>query len=84
MHQAEQFDRFLPVPVRQWIEQPYYARINTQAQLEAALTDPTFFDDPAVHLALFNDHGAGRLCFGRCPLRLPLRLHSTRMVHNAT
>jgi hypothetical protein len=57
MQQAEQLDRYLPAPVRVWIEQTYYARINSQAQLEAALADPTFYCDPAAHLALFNDHG---------------------------
>jgi hypothetical protein len=57
MHQLEQLDHFVPIPVRAWIEQTYYARINAQAQLEAALADPTFYDDPATHLALFNDHG---------------------------
>jgi hypothetical protein len=57
MQQAEQLDRYLPAPVRAWIEQTYYARINAQAQLEAALADPTFYSDPASHLALFNDHG---------------------------
>jgi hypothetical protein len=40
-----------------WVEQTYYARINAQAQLDAALADPSFYGDPAAHLALFNDHG---------------------------
>src|SRR6266542_2086497 len=57
MQQAEQLDRFLPASVRVWIEQTFYARINAQARLEAALADPTFYCDPAAHLALFNDHG---------------------------
>src|SRR5437016_6309548 len=57
MQQAEQLDRFVPAPIRLWLEQTYYAQINAQAQLEAALADPTFFGDPAAHLALFNDHG---------------------------
>jgi hypothetical protein len=57
MQQVEQLDRYLPAPIRVWIEQTYYARINAQAQLEAALADPTFSSDPAAHLALFNDHG---------------------------
>ena len=57
MQQAEQLDRYLPAPVRVWIEQTYYARINAQAQLVVALADPTFYRDPAAHLALFNDHG---------------------------
>jgi hypothetical protein len=57
MQQVEQLDRHLPTPVRVWIEHTYYARINAQAQLEVALADPTFYCDPASHLALFNDHG---------------------------
>jgi hypothetical protein len=57
MQQAEQLDRYLPAPIRVWLEHTYYARINAQAQLEVALTDPTFYSDPAAHLALFNDHG---------------------------
>jgi hypothetical protein len=57
MQQAEHLDRYLPAPIRVWIEQTFYARINAQAQLEVALADPTFYCDPASHLALFNDHG---------------------------
>jgi hypothetical protein len=57
MQQAELLDRYLPAPIRVWIEQTYYAQINAQAQLDAALADPTFYCDPAAHLALFNDHG---------------------------
>jgi hypothetical protein len=57
MHQVEQLDRYAPAYVRAWIEETYYARINAQAQLEAALADPAFYPDPAAHLALFNDHG---------------------------
>src|SRR5689334_3955085 len=57
MHQTELLDRYVPAPIRAWIEQTYYARINAQAQLEAALADPIFYSDPAAHLALFNDHG---------------------------
>jgi hypothetical protein len=57
MHQIELLDRHAPPSVRMWIEQTYYARINAQSQMEAALADPTFYTDPAAHLALFNDHG---------------------------
>jgi hypothetical protein len=57
MHQLEQLDRYAPAYVRVWIEETYYARINAQAQLEAALADPAFYADPAAHLALFSDHG---------------------------
>ena len=39
MQQAEQLDRYRPAPVRVWIEQTDYARINSQAQLDAALDD---------------------------------------------
>jgi hypothetical protein len=54
MQQAEVLDRFVPASVCVWIEQTYYARINAQAQLDAALADPSFYGDPAAHLALFN------------------------------
>lgn len=57
MDQLAQLDHYLPPPVRRWIEQTYYARINADARLEAALADPSFYGDPAAHLALFNDHG---------------------------
>src|SRR3712207_5411018 len=57
MQLAEQLDQYVHAPVRMWIEHTYYARINAQAQLEAALADPIFYGDPAAHLALFNDHG---------------------------
>jgi hypothetical protein len=57
MYPLEQLDRYLPASVRIWIEETYYAQINAQAQLEAALADPAFYADPAAHLALFNDHG---------------------------
>jgi hypothetical protein len=57
MDHAESLDSYLPECVRAWIEQTYYARINTQARLEAALRDPAFRRDPAAHMALFNDHG---------------------------
>jgi hypothetical protein len=39
MQQTELPDRYLPAPVRVWIEQTCYAQINVQAQLEAALAD---------------------------------------------
>lgn len=57
MYQTEQLDRHIPASARVWIEQTYYAQINAQSQLEAALADPAFYSDPAAHLALFNDHG---------------------------
>ena len=57
MHHVEQLDRHAPASVRVWLEHTYYAQINAQSQLEAALADPTFATDPAAHLALFNDHG---------------------------
>jgi hypothetical protein len=57
MPQAEHLNRYLPASVQRRLEQTYYARINADAQLEAALNDPSFYRDPSAHLALFNDHG---------------------------
>jgi hypothetical protein len=67
MDQADSLDFYLPEGVRAWIEQTYYARINRQAQLDAALRDPEFRRDPAPHVALFNDRGcgSGNRCYPR-------------------
>jgi hypothetical protein len=78
MQHAEQLDCFLPASVRVWIEQTFYARINAQARLEAALADPTFYSDPAAHLALFNDHGVVHVRdVAQQVLRLLDRTHGT-------
>lgn len=51
------FNRYIPEPIRVWIEQHYYAKVNAQAVLDQAVKDPTLWIDPANHVALFSDHG---------------------------
>jgi hypothetical protein len=50
-------DRCIAPQIRSAIEQKYYARINAQAQLQQALKDPLFLQNPSAHVALFADHG---------------------------
>jgi hypothetical protein len=50
-------DQFIAPHIRSAIEQQHYARINAQAQLQQALKDPLFLQDPSAHVALFADHG---------------------------
>lgn len=50
-------DCYVPEPIRVWIEQRYYAKVNAQAVLDQAVKDPTLWIDPANHVALFSDHG---------------------------
>ena len=50
-------DQCIAPHIRSVIEQTYYARINAQAQLQQALKDPLFLQNPSEHVALFADHG---------------------------
>ena len=50
-------NRYVPEPIRTWIEERYYARVNAQAALAEAIKDETLWIDPANHVALFSDHG---------------------------
>jgi len=50
-------ERYLPVSVREHIEQVYYARVNEQAKLENLIRDPLFMQNVAKHPAFFSDHG---------------------------
>jgi hypothetical protein len=50
-------DQYIAPHIRLAIEQQYYARINAQAQLQQALKDPLFLQNPSAHVALFADHG---------------------------
>jgi hypothetical protein len=50
-------DQWIAPHIRSAIEQQYYARINAQAQLQQALKDPLFLQNPSAHVALFADHG---------------------------
>ncbi len=57
MSAASPRDQYLAPDVRTAIEQRYYARINAQSRLSAALQDPTFLANLPGHVALFADHG---------------------------
>ena len=57
MSGTDQLDRYLSPAVRSTIEQRYYARINAQSRLSAALQNPAFLSGLAGHVALFADHG---------------------------
>ncbi len=57
MNGASPLDQYLAPAVRTTIEQRYYARINAQSRLTAALQDPTFLANLVGHVALFADHG---------------------------
>ena len=50
-------DRYVPEPIRAWIEERHYARVNAQATLAEAIKDDTLWIDTANHVALFSDHG---------------------------
>ncbi len=48
---------YLSADIRGWIEERYYARVNTQARLDQAAHDPDFLTGPRDHMALISDHG---------------------------
>lgn len=48
---------YLPESVRVWLETHYYARVNAQAKMELVIREPSFWEGPAKHVALFSDHG---------------------------
>lgn len=50
-------NRYLPAPLRDWVERRYYARVNEQARMEALIHDEAFWAAPAHHVGLFSDHG---------------------------
>lgn len=47
----------IPRPILAEIETRYWAPIEACAQPESFMFDPTLFDSPAMHPALFPDHG---------------------------
>ncbi|MCB0032921.1 MAG: hypothetical protein KDE51_02785 [Anaerolineales bacterium] len=51
------FGWYLPYTIREYIEQTYYARINSQATLEKLVDDESFRTDPLSHIALASDRG---------------------------
>jgi hypothetical protein len=55
--QLEIIDAFIDPQIRLAIEQTYYARINAQCSLAAAVNDPSFVENPGKHVAVFADHG---------------------------
>ena len=57
MNPTEQLDRYLAPYIRAALEQRYYARINAQSRLAAALQDPTFLSSLVSNVVLFADHG---------------------------
>lgn len=57
MMSEDPLDRYLPTPLRAWVERRYYARVNEQARMEALIHDEAFWAAPARHVGLFSDHG---------------------------
>ena len=57
MTDSNRLDQFMAPRLRSAIEENYYARITSQAQLKEALKDPLFLQNPGAHVALFADHG---------------------------
>jgi len=61
-------DQFIAPHIRSAIEQRYDACINAQAQLQQALKDPLFLQNPSAHVALFADHGVVHVRDGGRPI----------------
>lgn len=54
---AAELDRYLPRPVRAYLEERFWRPIEAQATLEVLRDDPRFLADPGRHPAIFADHG---------------------------
>ncbi len=52
-----QLDEHLPPGLRGDLERRFWRPIEAGAKLEALVEDPTFYDDPGRHPAMFADHG---------------------------
>ena len=50
-------DEHLPRDLRAYLEDHFWRPIEAQASLEVLLADPSFFEDPGSHPAMFADHG---------------------------
>ena len=50
-------DDYLPRAVRTTLEETLWRPIEMQATLEVLMEDPSFFEDPGRHPAMFADHG---------------------------
>ena len=54
-------DTFLPPAVRTELEERLWRPIERQATLEVLREDPSFFDEPGLHPAMFADHGVAHV-----------------------
>ncbi len=52
-----QLDEHLPADLRAELERRFWRPIEARAKLEALVDDPSFYDDPGRHPAMFADHG---------------------------
>jgi hypothetical protein len=52
-----ELDRYLPRPVRAFLEDRFWRPIEAQATLEVLQDDAAFLADPGRHPAIFADHG---------------------------
>ena len=52
-----QLDEHLPPDLRADLERRFWRPIEAGAKLEALVDDPSFYDDPGRHPAMFADHG---------------------------
>jgi hypothetical protein len=52
-----QLDEHLPPDLRDDLERRFWRPIEARAKLEALVDDPSFYDDPGRHPAMFADHG---------------------------
>ena len=52
-----ELDRYLPRPIRTYLEERFWRPIEAQATLEVLRDDPRFLADPGTHPAIFADHG---------------------------
>ena len=50
-------EHYLSAPVREYLEQAFYARVNEQAKLENLIRDPSFLENVAKNPAFYSDHG---------------------------
>lgn len=50
-------DRYMPEPLRAWLEQRFYARVNAQARFDVLIHDQDFWESAGKHVGFFSDHG---------------------------
>ena len=64
MHQVRRWDALddhLARSVREVLEETLWRPIEANATLEVLAEDPSFFDDPGRHPAMFADHGVAHV-----------------------